>query len=520
MASESMTQSTSFSGTVDASSDCVQAGVGRRHHSLSSSLTCSPFREDCENSRLHRKASKVEFGYHLTTSVNIKGGECGDSPVLSKRSPGVKTSTSSTPHVIAMVGLPARGKTFISKKLTRYLNWIGVNTKVFNLGDYRRQVAGGELPSHQFFNAENEEGMKIREQVCFKALDDVFDWFEDGGEVAVFDATNTTRERRKFLHDKIVLEHGYKLFFIESVCDDPSIVDANIKEVKVSSPDYVNIATEEVVSDFKKRISHYESQYEPLDESTEDSRYSFIKVFNAGKKVMVYQHEGHIQSRIVYYLMNIHIAPRTIYLCRHGQSEYNADRRLGGDSQLTDCGALYSRKLGEYINKLDISDLVVWTSWLRRTVQTAQFIRGPQERWKTLNEIDSGDFDGLTYEDIKERHPSEFACRTRDKFMYRYPNGESYEDLVARMEPVIMELERKGNVVVVGHQAVLRCLLGYFMEVDEEKMPWISVPLHTIIKLTPVAYGCKREDYFIGPGCVATEDIPEDDEAKLLEEQT
>ena len=37
---------------------------------------------------------------------------------------------SSTPHVIAMVGLPARGKTYISKKLSRYLNWIGINTRV------------------------------------------------------------------------------------------------------------------------------------------------------------------------------------------------------------------------------------------------------------------------------------------------------------------------------------------------------------------------------------------------------
>ena len=54
-----------------------------------------------------------------------------------------------------------------------------------------------------------------------------------------------------------------------------------------------------------------------------------------------------------------------------------------------------------------------------------------------------------------------------------------------------MELERKENVVVVGHQAVLRCLLGYFLEVEEDKMPFIEVPLHTVIKLTPMAYGCK-----------------------------
>ena len=54
-----------------------------------------------------------------------------------------------------------------------------------------------------------------------------------------------------------------------------------------------------------------------------------------------------------------------------------------------------------------------------------------------------------------------------------------------------MEMERKENVVVVGHQAVLRCILGYFLEVPEEKMPYIEIPLHSVIKITPVAYGCK-----------------------------
>ena len=149
-----------------------------------------------------------------------------------------------------------------------------------------------------------------------------------------------------------------------------------------------------------------------------------------------------------------------------------------------------------------------------RTIQTAQHIEGPQERWKTLNEIDAGDLDGLSYDEIKARFPEEYSCRHGDKFMYRlvtihcslvtpafllrYPNGESYEDLVARMEPVIMELERKENVVVVGHQAVLRCLLGYFLEVAEDKMPYIEVPLHTVIKLTPLAYGCKV-NYTLSP---------------------
>ena len=69
----------------------------------------------------------------------------------------------------------------------------------------------------------------------------------------------------------------------------------------------------------------------------------------------------------------------------------------------------------------------------------------------------------MTYEEIQKKQPEDFAARDADKFHYRYPRGESYEDLVARLEPVIMELERQENVLVVGHQAVLRCLLAYFL---------------------------------------------------------
>lgn len=70
----------------------------------------------------------------------------------------------------------------------------------------------------------------------------------------------------------------------------------------------------------------------------------------------------------------------------------------------------------------------------------------------------------MTYEEIEAKHPEEFRNRDLDKFHYRYPRGESYEDLVARLEPVIMELERQKNVLVIGHQAVLRCLLAYFLD--------------------------------------------------------
>ncbi|XP_061510537.1 6-phosphofructo-2-kinase/fructose-2,6-bisphosphatase isoform X4 [Anopheles gambiae] len=420
---------------------------------------------------------------------------------------GERANYVNSPHVIAMVGLPARGKTYISKKLSRYLNWIGINTKVFNLGEYRRHATDA-YRSHEFFRPDNEEAMAIRQHCAELALEDVCNWLENGGEVAVFDATNSTRDRRQMIREIVVKKMGYKLFFVESVCDDPSIIEQNImvkisglehhpplipnEEVKVSSPDYRNMNMDEALSDFRLRIEHYQERYEPLSEELEKDL-SYMKIYNTGEKVVVHKHEGHIQSRIVYYLMNIHITPRTIYLTRHGESEHNLQGLIGGDSNLSERGRRYAQALAKYIDEQQIEGLRVWTSWLKRTIQTVADVNAPQERWKALNEIDAGICEEMTYEDIQLRFPEEFKARDQNKFAYRYPRGESYEDLVVRLEPVMMELERQGNVLVVSHQAVLRCVLAYFLDKSADELPYLKVPLHTIIKLTPVAYGCKVE---------------------------
>ncbi|OWR45391.1 6-phosphofructo-2-kinase/fructose-2,6-bisphosphatase 1 like protein [Danaus plexippus plexippus] len=416
---------------------------------------------------------------------------------------GERANYVNIPHVIAMVGLPARGKTYISKKLSRYLNWIGINTRVFNLGEYRRHATTA-YTSHEFFRADNKEAMAIRQQCALDALHDVCEWLVKGGEVAVFDATNSTMERRRMIRDIVVHKMGFKLFFVESICDDPRIIEQNIMEVKVSSPDYTNIQnTDNVLNDFLLRIEHYKEKYEPLDESLE-SECSFMKIYDTGEKVVVHKHEGHIQSRIVYYLMNIHIVPRTIYLTRHGESLHNLDGRIGGDSSLSPRGCQYAGALATYIDQQSIAGLRVWTSWMQRAIQTVRDVKAPQERWKALNEIDAGICEEMTYAEIQQKYPNDFNARDANKFAYRYPRGESYEDLVARLEPVIMELERQGNVLVVSHQAVMRCLLAYFLDKSADELPYLHVPLHTVIKLTPVAYGCREEHIKLSVDAVDT----------------
>ena len=115
------------------------------------------------------------------------------------------------------------------------------------------------------------------------------------------------------------------------------IVESNVREVKVHSPDYKGVEADEVccfnshhfaivsyqaITDFLERIKHYEEIYEPISEEDE-AHFSFIKLFNAGEKYVIHKHEGYLQSKIVYWIMNVHITPRTIYLTRHGESEHN-----------------------------------------------------------------------------------------------------------------------------------------------------------------------------------------------------
>ncbi|SCV69159.1 BQ2448_2179 [Microbotryum intermedium] len=406
--------------------------------------------------------------------------------------------------VVAMVGLPARGKSYLSNKLMRYLLWLEYEVKVFNVGQLRRRKYGkmaestGEKAdqSANFFDANNADASKEREAMAAECLEDLISWLKAGGNVGIHDATNTTRKRRQALVDRIKREPGLTLFFIESICTDPATIEANIA-VKVASgdPDYDGQDKTQAEADFRARIRHYEDKYEPLDEVL-DKEVTFCKMVNVGQNVTCNRIDGYLQSRIAFYLMNLHLTPRSIFFTRHGESQYNVDGQIGGDAPLSKRGEQYMRALPSLIKeKIGERPLTVWTSTLRRTIQTASLLPYEKLTWKSLDELDAGVCDGMTYEEIEEYYPEDYAARDDDKFNYRYRGGESYRDVVIRLEPVIIELERQKNILVVCHQAVLRCLYAYFHNLSQEELPYLKIPLHTVIKLTPKAYGCLEERF-------------------------
>jgi 6-phosphofructo-2-kinase/fructose-2,6-biphosphatase 2 len=53
-------------------------------------------------------------------------------------------------------------------------------------------------------------------------------------------------------------------------------------------------------------------------------------------------------------------------------------------------------------------------------------------------------------------------------------------------------------------KAILRCLYAYFLSLPQEELPYIKIPLHTLIKITPMAYGCHEERYHLPIDAVDT----------------
>lgn len=408
--------------------------------------------------------------------------------------------------------------------MVRYLAWLSIPAKCFNVGSYRRHDT--PQPTAEFFSEGNTEGERLRHAAAEAAVKDLVKWFDDKeGVVAILDATNSTKVRRRW-----VAEHceanNIQTLFVESKCDKEDIIMANIMEVKTTSPDYQGQDPEAASQDFRNRIKEYEKVYETIDEDEKDLTY--VKLIDVGSQVIINQIKDYLQSRVVYYLMNLHIKPRSIWISRvclaarrcqtakanvrqHGESNFNVEGKIGGDADLSERGEMYAKVLPDLVAKSvnDNRHLTIWTSTLKRTIQTARFLAASDKgyaklEWKALDELDSGLCDGLTYQDIEDQYPEDFKARDEDKYNYRYRGGESYRDVVIRLEPIIMELERSENILIVTHQAVLRCIYAYYMNVPQEQSPWMEVPLHTLIKLTPRAYSTQEERFKANIPAVST----------------
>ncbi|SCU88487.1 LADA_0E10462g1_1 [Lachancea dasiensis] len=448
------------------------------------------------------------------TTIDVPGltkSRTSPDGTISNKDPGSKL-------VIVMVGLPATGKSFITNKLSRFLNYSMYYCKVFNVGNTRRQFAKDNNLQDQdskFFDPTNPESKALREKWAMDTLDQLLDYLLDGpGSVGIFDATNSTKSRRKKVLAKIHSRNNQiKVLFLESVCSDKEMVEKNIK-LKLFGPDYKGKDPEASLNDFKGRLSNYLKAYEQVDD---DENVQYIKMIDVGKKVISYNIQGFLASQTVYYLLNFNLAERQIWITRNGESEFNVQGKIGGDSNLTARGKRFGKALAKFIDKQRVefteaemksyleshdddknfsaTEFFVWTSMLRRAVETGDYFNEddyPNKQMRMLDELSAGDCEGQTYAEIQANYPEEFEERLNDKLRYRYPGigGESYMDVINRLRPVITEIERiKENVLIVTHRVVARVLLGYFLNLNRDIIANLDVPLHCVYCLEPKPYG-------------------------------
>ncbi|RDH39004.1 6-phosphofructo-2-kinase-domain-containing protein [Aspergillus welwitschiae] len=392
--------------------------------------------------------------------------------------------------------------------------------------------------SANFFDPKNQLAVKLREQVALDTLDELLDYIlDEGGSVGILDATNSTMERRKAIVDHIRNRAGPELniLFLESSCVDAELLEANMR-LKLSGPDYKYQDPVKALADFKRRVALYEKSYVPLGEYEEKHSMAYIQMIDVGRKIVSHQTHGFLSSQVVYYLLNFNLSPRQIWITRHGESKDNQLGRIGGDSELSENGHRYAKALNRFIDHQKQQwelvqrqkemlqhlppragdstppnpsyiprdrprNFCVWSSMMQRSVQTVDYFNEDEydvKQMKMLDELYAGEMEGMTYDEIREKFPEEYAARRKNKLYYRYPGpgGEGYLDVINRLRAVIIEVERTtDHVLLVTHRSVARVLLAYFRGLKRDEVASLDVPLGMLYMLEPKPYGVEFKAY-------------------------
>lgn len=355
--------------------------------------------------------------------------------------------------VIATVGLPARGKTHISVALARYLRWLGVKTRIFHLGDYRRAIVGPgcDVPDDYFFVNASASSVLMRQKILKKCRQDIYDFLNhENGQIAIYDAVNPLSAGRKSLAKEFA-KYDINCLFIESNCDDQRIIEENVRSVKISSPDYQGWSEDDAVKHYLNRIAAKIPHFETMEEPDLD----WIKMINAGERLIVNNKSfGYLSHRIVFYLLNLHIKSRHTYFVRAGITlegeSYKADASLSPAGQdyaqkMTDALLAHREAERQKLKEMTGTDhpvkpLIVWTSTRRRTVETSAYLtaKGYTVRQRSqMSQLNPGECEKKSERRIREEYPDEVEKHESDPYHHRFPRAEvSFAYSWARAQPV------------------------------------------------------------------------------------
>ena len=166
-----------------------------------------------------------------------------------------------------------------------------------------------------------------------------------------------------------------------------------------------------------------------------------------------------------------------VVLVRHTEPEAAARGRCYGrlDVDLSDAGRRHAEGLGTALASFGVTAL--FSSPQRRALETARFIGARLDLEPTehpgLAEIDFGEFEGRTYEEIAASEPALYRAWMDTPTVVRFPGGESFTDLRARVLPAVAEIRaaHEGSVVVlVAHGGVIRAVLAAALALPDDEI--------------------------------------------------
>ncbi|MBQ7738406.1 MAG: histidine phosphatase family protein [Desulfovibrionaceae bacterium] len=374
---------------------------------------------------------------------------------------------------VVMVGLPARGKSTLAKRICAGLCEEGFPTKIFNNGELRRSLLGPTSTPADFYDPANEEPRLAREYIAKRNMDRARGWLAQEGMVAILDATNASSARRKLITNTLT---DYPILFVECVNEDHILQQICI-ERKTTLPEFEGYSKEDALASFMERIRYYESIYEPLS-----SEKYWLKVDSTANKIL----EEHALDGSPYYSVVrqtlVDFKAHRLFLARHGQTEYNVEARIGGDPHLTAKGQAQAEALAASLKNEPLD--WVFTSTRIRSHETAAPVLRDRPNVQTLaipefDELWAGDCEGMRYAEISEKMPEVTRLRNADKFNYCYPNGESYamlSDRVKRGLRRVLFLAGDKPLLIIGHQAINRVLISLFLRYRDADVPYIFIP--------------------------------------------
>ncbi|MEF2244625.1 histidine phosphatase family protein [Paenibacillus sp. IITD108] len=159
----------------------------------------------------------------------------------------------------------------------------------------------------------------------------------------------------------------------------------------------------------------------------------------------------------------------TVYIVRHGQTEWNIEHRLQGhqDSPLTELGVNQAKWLGDSLENAVID--VIYSSSSQRTMKTADLIRNhrdiPIYKSDELKEINLGIWEGRKQEEVKLSHPQQFDYFWNDPELFRVERSETFLQVanraVHKLNEIIAQHTGK-HILIVTHTVVVKVLMAFF----------------------------------------------------------